>query len=66
MRISLFRKRGPTAVDPVCGMDVEMEKPPGGKWEHDGTAYYFCAPGCNRAFQKDPEGYLSGGKSVRM
>ena len=66
MRISLFNRGGETAVDPVCHMDVDTGKPPGGKWEHQGTSYYFCGPGCNRAFQKEPEGYLSGDKKVEM
>ena len=66
MRISLFQKRGPTATDPVCHMEVDMERPPGGTWQHDGEAYYFCGPGCNRAFQKDPSAYLSGEKKMDM
>src|SRR2546427_7034545 len=28
--------------------------------EHNGTTYYFCAPGCKRTFEKDPEGVLRG------
>jgi len=66
MPISLFKRGGETAVDPVCGMDVDTGKPPGGKWEYQGTSYYFCGPGCNRAFQKEPEAYLSGDKKVEM
>ena len=66
MRIPLLsrRERGETARDPVCGMDVDVNKPRGGVWEHEGTRYYFCASGCNRAFQKDPEEYLSGRKGL--
>ncbi|MCC7105482.1 MAG: YHS domain-containing protein [Chloroflexi bacterium] len=26
--------------------------------QHDGKTYYFCAPGCRRAFEKDPARYL--------
>ena len=66
MRIRLFRKRGPVAEDPVCRMEVEMDRAPGGTWEYEGTAYYFCAPGCNRAFQKEPSSYLSGEKNIDM
>ena len=47
-------------------MKVNMENPPGGTYTHDGVTYYFCAPGCNRAFQKEPEEYLSGRKKVDM
>ena len=46
----------------MCGMDVDVKKPRGGVWEHEGVRYYFCAPGCNRAFQKEPGEYLSGRK----
>lgn len=48
-----------TAVDPICQMDVETDNPPGGQSEYQGTTYYFCAPGCKRAFDQDPEKYLS-------
>ena len=66
MRIRLFGKSRPGAIDPVCHMRVDTGKPPGGSWEHDGVTYYFCGPGCNRAFQKDAEAYLSGEKRTDM
>ena len=66
MRIPLFRKSGPTAIDPVCHMEVDMSRPPGGTWEHEGQTYYFCGPGCKRAFQKEPPAYLSGEKTLEM
>ena len=66
MRIPLLRRRRPAAVDPVCHMEVDTGNPPGGTWEHDGVTYYFCSPGCNRAFQKDPLAYLSGEKNMDM
>lgn len=66
MKIRLFPKRGPVAPDPVCNMEVEMDRAPGGTWEYEGTTYYFCAPGCNRAFQKEPSSYLSGEKKIEM
>ena len=47
-----------TAIDPICQMDVDTDSPPGGQSEHEGTAYYFCAPGCKVAFDKEPEKYL--------
>lgn len=46
--------------DPVCGMDVDPETA-AGKSEYKGTTYYFCAPGCKKSFDADPEKYL--GKS---
>ena len=53
-------------TDPVCDMQVDIRKPPGGTHEHQGDTYYFCGPGCNRAFQKEPDAYLSGEKKVEM
>lgn len=42
--------------DPVCGMDVD-KKASQIKSEHDGTTYYFCAPGCKVEFDKNPMEY---------
>ena len=47
------------AIDPICQMDVDTDNPPGGQSEHEGTTYYFCAPGCKVAFDKEPEKYVS-------
>ncbi len=47
-----------TAIDPICKMDVDTDNPLGGQSEHYGTTYYFCAPGCKAAFDKEPEKYL--------
>ena len=47
-----------TAIDPICKMDVDTDNPPGGRSEHEGTTYYFCAPGCKVAFERDPHAYL--------
>ena len=66
MRIPFLKRGGETATDPVCHMDVDTKSSPGGTWEHDGETYYFCGPGCNRAFQKEPKAYLSGHKKLRM
>ena len=46
------------AVDPVCKMDVE-ESSAVAISEYKGEKYYFCALGCKRAFDKNPEKYLS-------
>ena len=67
MRVPLLgRGGGPKAMDPVCHMEVDTEKPTGGSFAYEGTTYYFCGPGCNRSFQKDPQAYLSGEKSMHM
>lgn len=44
--------------DPVCGMMVDP-KEAAGTSEYNGKTYYFCALGCKRSFDKDPEKYLS-------
>ena len=68
MRLPLFGRSKPSsrAVDPVCHMRVDMEKPPGGRCEYEGVTYYFCGPGCNWAFQREAQSYLSGEKRVEM
>ncbi len=45
------------ALDPVCGMRVEIENALH-TLEHGGRAYYFCAAGCKHAFRREPERYL--------
>jgi len=45
------------AKDPVCGMEVD-EKKAAAKSEHMGKTYYFCARGCKKAFDENPEKYL--------
>jgi Cu+-exporting ATPase len=48
------------AIDPVCGMEVEPERAAATS-EYQGTTYYFCAPGCKAAFDRDPERFLPQG-----
>ena len=47
------------AVDPVCGMDVDIAT---SRWiaEANGETYYFCSPGCEASFQKTPSEFVSG------
>ncbi|MDD3071357.1 YHS domain-containing protein [Methanoculleus horonobensis] len=47
------------AVDPVCKMDVD-EASAKFTSEYKGKTYYFCAPGCKKLFERDPEAYLKG------
>lgn len=47
-----------TAVDPVCGMTVDVA-PSNHPFEHEGRTYYFCCPGCRHAFAKDPAAFLT-------
>ena len=62
----VLRRGNSKAEDPVCRMSVDSGSPPGGSWEYQGTTYRFCAPGCNREFQKEPEAYLTGKKKLDM
>jgi YHS domain-containing protein len=47
------------AIDPVCKMQVDENKNAGTS-EYQGKTYYFCAPGCKRKFDENPEKYLKG------
>jgi YHS domain-containing protein len=46
------------ALDPVCGMTVDRAS---AKLTSDyrGNTVYFCAPGCKRAFDEEPEKYIA-------
>ena len=44
--------------DVVCGMDVDPATAQQ-KTQHDGKTYYFCGPGCRKAFEADPKKYLA-------
>ena len=66
MKIPFLSKKEDKAIDPVCDMEVKTNNPPGGKFSYTGTTYYFCGPGCNHAFQKEPESFLSGDKKINM
>jgi YHS domain-containing protein len=45
------------AIDPVCKMTVD-EKTSKFKTSYQGKTYYFCAPGCKKAFEANPQKYL--------
>lgn len=45
------------AKDPVCGMDVDP-KTAANKSEYQGQTFYFCSPGCKKAFDKEPDKYV--------
>ncbi len=62
--LPMFKKE--MAEDPVCHMQVDKKSPRGGTFDYKGNTYYLCGPGCRVAFSKEPEAYLSGGKSIKM
>lgn len=43
-------------LDLVCGMTVDAV-PANRPLEYQGNTYFFCAPGCRVAFEKDPESF---------
>ena len=45
-------------IDPVCKMEVD-EKKAAATSEYKGQKYYFCAMGCKKAFDTNPEKYLT-------
>lgn len=44
--------------DVVCGMMVDPDIAHH-RSEYKDKTYYFCAPGCKKAFDKEPEKYVS-------
>ena len=44
------------AIDPICGMTVEMAA---ARYtaEYEGQRYYFCCAGCKATFEEDPAAY---------
>ena len=43
--------------DPVCGMRVNRRSTSLAS-SHEGKIYYFCAGGCKKAFEENPNKYL--------
>lgn len=48
-----------TAIDPVCGMNVDRTNGSKPMLKHEGTRYYFCCEGCRGKFEADPAKYLN-------
>jgi len=46
------------AIDPVCKMKVDEKNAPATS-EYKSKKYYFCAVGCKKAFDINPEKYLA-------
>jgi Cu+-exporting ATPase len=47
----------PKGTDPVCGMDVDPERAPGGSITVAGQTVSFCSEHCRRKFEADPSRY---------
>ena len=64
----MHEPHGPTAIDPVCGMTVDIERATvdGRVAERDGKTWYFCGKGCLLDFRDDPEKYFDPGYTPSM
>ena len=47
------------AKDLVCNMEVNEKTAPA-KSVYQGKPYYFCSPGCKKAFDNNPTKYIKG------
>lgn len=45
------------ATDPVCKMEVDP-KTAKLKSDYKGKTYYFCAPGCKKSFDENPQKFV--------
>jgi len=57
--MSTISEQKSEAIDPVCGMSVEIA---GARHTsvHNGSTFYFCCPACKREFEREPEQFLVG------
>jgi xanthine dehydrogenase accessory factor len=46
------------AIDPVCGMSVQIAETEH-QTDYEGQTFYFCCAGCKTTFESDPEKYLA-------
>ncbi len=53
-----------TGIDPVCGMTVDLDKPPGGRVTYQGREIGFCRASCRTKFEADPQPFLVNGKGA--
>jgi xanthine dehydrogenase accessory factor len=53
-----YSVRPEEAVDPICGMTVEVATARHAS-EYGGETYYFCCPACKREFDKEPEKHVA-------
>ena len=51
------------AIDPVCGMTVDTASA-AAKREFGGKTYYFCGPGCAKAFDRSPQTFIDASRSA--
>ena len=49
------------ALDPVCGMRVDMNEAPATR-QHRGATYHFCSVWCAEKFDGDADAYLAAAR----
>jgi xanthine dehydrogenase accessory factor len=64
LELPLAQPPATEAIDPVCGMTVEIATAHFTSAYH-GKTYYFCAAGCKRSFDKEPEKYTQSETSLK-
>jgi membrane fusion protein, copper/silver efflux system len=52
-------EKAKTAIDPVCGMNMDPKASGTVKTEYKGETYYFCCENCKKRFEAEPEKYIS-------
>jgi YHS domain-containing protein len=50
-----------SAIDPICGMTVDVEHAEYRSFQK-GETYYFCSAGCKETFDSDPGKYIARSK----
>ena len=58
-----FKDMSRLAKDPVCGMQVEVEKA-AATVEHGGETYHFCSRGCSWEFNEDPGAFARSAREA--
>jgi xanthine dehydrogenase accessory factor len=53
------------AIDPVCGMEVEIATAHH-SYEYEDKTYYFCGEGCKESFVRDPLHYLQSQTTIAI
>lgn len=53
-----IKASSPTAIDPVCGMTVEVAHA-AGSHVHNGSSYFFCNRSCEDRFKANPDKYVT-------
>jgi Cu+-exporting ATPase len=56
---ALSHSAPPPTRDPVCGLDVDRDRPPGGVVQRGRYTYHFCSAEHREAFERTPERFFA-------